>query len=202
MIRFEKSPFTKKVKLILKKRPSFFSKEIGIGFLAALSFHLFMTTVFTIDGGTYSEPRSNFKGVVETVASETQLKLLGEDLPDFTIAPPPRLPIPILPQKKLEAEDFIALGPRLKGLKETQAYIRGEYPKTFRGLQLVSRYKEDALKISFRSDPEGRIFWLSWIQKPLDLKAIPQFEAWIKTLTFPREAAFIPQTMELFFSYD
>lgn len=199
MIRFEKIPFSQKIKIRLENRPSFFSRELLIAFLATLLFHIALKGLFTLETPMGQEAPFLQKATLNIDPLSLPLTLKEEvPLPEKIPAPPP-VPLSFSYRGSLEEFDYIPLTPKEIKLSTPLAFIRGPYPFEPPIPYIASQNPEDFARLEIRSDPKGKLIWLKWVKKPEDLKLISFVERWVKSVSFKSEAAFLPQNVEVFF---
>ncbi|MCB1113753.1 MAG: hypothetical protein KDK62_03265 [Chlamydiia bacterium] len=202
MIRLKKSPFTQKIKLIFEKSPPFFSKELLLGLFLALTFHGIMTFLFSIDTPESSESKilSPIKVKLDFIKAPLGVKIEEPKEPFF--ATPPGIEIPFKLALSSDPVDYINVSPNPKPLSKNVAYIKGPFSQTLSPPPFSSSHKEDRVKISFRSDENGDIFWVEWVEKPKDLSLMAPLEKWILSLKVNKAAKFSVQALEVYFRYD
>jgi hypothetical protein len=199
MIRFEKVPFSQKVKIRIESRSPFFSRELLIAFLGALLFHMALKGLFTLEKSVEPEglllPKGRLSLDLVSVPSTVKEK------PSFIEkwGPPPALPLPPSFQGSLDEIDYISLTPKEIKLSSPLAFIRGPYPFEPLIPLVTSQKPEDYARLEIRSDAQGNLLWLKWEKKPEDLKLVSFLETWVKTVKFKNEAAFLPQNIEVYF---
>lgn len=199
MIRFEKIPFSQKVKIRIESRSPFFSRELLIAFMATALFHVAMKGLFTLEAPVGQEASFLPKGRLSLDLAPLPLILKEEASFIEKRGAPPSLPLPVAFRGTLDEVDYISLIPKEIKLETPLAFIRGPYPFEPIVPYISSQKPEDYARLEIRSDAQGNLLWLKWEKKPEDLKLVQFLETWVKTVRFKNEAAFLPQNIEVFF---
>jgi len=200
MLRFERNPYSKTLGLKLREKNSLWSHEFILALLFALALHFSFPFLFKIKSLTSPQVFTLPKIKVVTESHAGPLLLDIKQTAEFGFDPPPGIQISPLIIKTISPFSLIQLD-RNQVHAKLSAYIRGEYPQKLdlEKILVINNEKEFFAEINIRTDQQGKLFWYDWLKKPQNLEITKNIEALIKTLTFDKKSAFLPQTLEIHF---